>query len=100
MMRAAGGSADDAACEHFDAALKPETFQGAHNYSEAATCRSTVIRRLTGYSPAATHTNPCPPSRAKAPVVKRTVSAVRTGAVYVEHGLELLARLQDAAVAK
>ncbi|MFF0205925.1 IS3 family transposase [Streptomyces sp. NPDC005017] len=49
-MGAVGTSADNAACESFHASLKRETLQGAHDYSDAATCRRTVFAWLTRYN--------------------------------------------------
>ncbi|GAA3597300.1 IS3 family transposase [Streptomyces osmaniensis] len=49
-MGAVGTSADNAACESFHASLKRETLQGAHDYSDATTCRRTVFAWLTRYN--------------------------------------------------
>ncbi|MFD8016179.1 IS3 family transposase [Streptomyces sp. NPDC058955] len=49
-MGAVGTSADNAACESFHASLKRETLQGARDYGDTATCRTTVFGWLTRYN--------------------------------------------------
>lgn len=49
-MGAIGTSADNAACESFHASLKRETLQGARDYGDAGTCRTTVFAWLTRYN--------------------------------------------------
>jgi transposase InsO family protein len=49
-MGAIGTSADNAACESFHASLKRETLQGARDYGDPATCRTTVFAWLARYN--------------------------------------------------
>jgi transposase InsO family protein len=54
-MGAVGTSADNAAAESFNAALKRETLQGARRYHSARACRLAVFRWVTRYNTTRRH---------------------------------------------
>jgi transposase InsO family protein len=54
-MGAVGTSADNAAAESFNAALKRETLQGARRYDGAHACRLEVFRWVTRYNTTRRH---------------------------------------------
>lgn len=54
-MGAVGTSADNAAAESFNAALKRETLQGARRYDGARACRLAVFRWITRYNTTRRH---------------------------------------------